>query len=152
MEGDPPIAMHLTGEGLRVMPYMMEEGDATIAARRLTELLSNRQPAAPAPSESEPADVAGSWLVRTEYVMGSSTHSMVLNQDGEILSGDYRSQFDEVPLSGVVHGDQIELRVVLGYGINRVRYVFTGTVDGDMSGEVSLGEFGKARWRAERMS
>jgi D-glucosaminate-6-phosphate ammonia-lyase len=152
MEGDPPVAMHLTGKGLRVMPYMMEDGDAAIAARRLSELLSDRQPPDAAAPEGEPAQVAGLWLVHTDYVLGSSNHSMALNQEGEILSGIYRGQFDEVPLSGVVHGDQIEFRVVLGYGINRVRYVFTGKVDGDMAGEVSLGEFGTARWRAERTS
>ncbi|MFH1086221.1 MAG: aminotransferase class V-fold PLP-dependent enzyme, partial [Chloroflexota bacterium] len=48
-EGEPRIVMHLMKDGLRVMPYMMEDGDAEIAAPRLRALLKDR-PAQPQPA------------------------------------------------------------------------------------------------------
>jgi D-glucosaminate-6-phosphate ammonia-lyase len=154
LEGDPPIITHRISEGLRIMPYMMERGDAEIVARRLSSLLKDHASAAGSDEPfTPPADVNGIWQVTTHYVLGQSVHSMVIEQDGELLKGRYRAQFSETDLQGQVRGDQIEFRVRLGYQINTVRYVFKGSVDNDsMSGEVSLGEFGTARWSAQRSS
>jgi L-seryl-tRNA(Ser) seleniumtransferase len=47
--------------------------------------------------------------------------------------------------------NQVEFRSSQRIQGQRLNYAFTGTVDGDkMSGDVNLGEYGSARWTAER--
>ena len=151
--GNPPIIMHLQDDGLRVMPYMMEEGDAEVVAPRLRDLLAGRSEKPWTARDSEaPACVAGAWLIKTQYVLGESAHSMTLEQHKGCLEGHYRSQYTLTDVRGQIQGAQIEFELTLGYQINTVRYSFSGTVEGDtMSGQVSLGEFGTAQWKAERM-
>ncbi|MBM3190272.1 MAG: aminotransferase class V-fold PLP-dependent enzyme [Chloroflexi bacterium] len=160
-EGEPPIALHLVmshpsgRSGLRVMPFMMETGDDEIVARRLHELLSHGDDAYVAESGLAPAqavDVSGTWQVDTQYVLGASTHSMTLVQNGSELKGTYRSQFGWQELEGKIQGAEIAFRATLGYQINKVQYEFAGTVEGDaMRGTVSLGEFGSAQWTAKKV-
>jgi hypothetical protein len=38
--GEPRIELFADGDGFRIMPYMMEEGEAEIVARRCVEILS----------------------------------------------------------------------------------------------------------------
>jgi len=151
-DGEPRVALHLLPDGLRVMPYMMELGDDAVAARRLSEVLRDRQPvAAETVVDAAPVDVSGQWRIHNDYVYGSSDHSALIEQNGQQLTGEYQGQFDRVPLSGQVVGDAVEFGITLGCQINRVRYTYRGTLrDGVLSGEVSLGEFGSAQWTANR--
>ena len=108
LDGDPPVDRHETAKGLRVMPYMMEQGDAEIAGTRLSELLRDRPATEDAvAAASEPVDVSGVWEVVTKYVLGSSVHSMTLAQEGVDITGRYRSQFVATEIEGQVGGDQI---------------------------------------------
>ncbi len=153
IDGNPRVYMHLVKEGLRVMPYMMEDGDAAIAAKRLSAVLASRPTAPAKPSEGVPASVVGCWVVDIQFVLGSAKHSVQFAQDGTALTGTYRSQFSEAPVDGEIHDQAIKFGAVLGYQVNRARYAFTGTVSGNaMHGEVALDEFGKAQWKAERVS
>ena len=159
-QGEPPIALHLVSEhpsgkaGLRVMPYMMESGDDAIVGQRLRALLTEENPSWTSPRVSpEPAtDISGTWQIETQYVLGSSVHSMTLVQNGAKLKGTYRSQFDWQDVEGSLHGTEVTFHVVLGYQANKVRYVYSGSVQGDtMRGQVSLGEFGSATWTARKV-
>ena len=38
--GEPRIELFADGDGFRIMPYMMEEGEVEIVARRCVEVLS----------------------------------------------------------------------------------------------------------------
>jgi len=90
--------------------------------------------------------------VDTRYILGASTHSMTLVQNGSELKGTYRSQFGWQELEGKIQGAEIAFRATLGYQINKVQYEFAGTVEGDaMRGTVSLGEFGSAQWTAKKV-
>jgi len=152
-EGDPCVSLHLLPDGLRIMPYMMEDGDAEIAAAQLLQVLT-AAPTAPvaAPTAETAAQVAGSWRVEIQYVLGKSTHSMTLTQDGSKLCGTYRSQYDWVDVEGEVADDTISFNTVLGYQANKVRYEFEGHVEGSvMRGKVSLGEYWQAEWFATRV-
>ena len=150
-DAEPSVILHLRSEGVHVMPYMMETGDAEIAARRLREVLSDR-PAQAAPDAGVPAQVAGEWEIHVEYMMGESDHSMTLEQQGNELKGGYRSQYEWTEVKGQVNGDQVEFSTRLGYQSNRVTYSYTGTVAGDtMSGDVDLGEYWSAKWTAKKV-
>jgi D-glucosaminate-6-phosphate ammonia-lyase len=152
-EGDPAIALHLLADGLLIMPYMMEEGDAAIVARRLREVLNAGPTSVSAATPAvAPAQVGGHWQIHTRYVLGESTHALNLQQVGNDLSGTYRSQYAWSDVKGRVEGNQVELRVVIGYQGNNVTYVFTGVVeDALMRGTVSLGEYGSAPWNAQKV-
>jgi hypothetical protein len=60
----------------------------------------------------------------------------------DILAGDLR---------GTVEGTEIRIRSSHKYEGARIGYEFLGTVEGDtMQGVVGLGEYGQARWTAEK--
>ena len=153
--GEPRIALHCLPDGLSVMPFMMEAGDDEIVAKRLQDLLRSKLVREPiSPEEAPPpANVAGTWEVHTQYILGKSVHSMNLRQDGNALSGSYRSQYSLTEVKGKVRGQEVKFSVVLGFEANMVEYVYTGLVEGDtMSGTVTLGEYGSAQWTARRVS
>jgi D-glucosaminate-6-phosphate ammonia-lyase len=59
----------------------------------------------------------------------------------------------EGELTGAVDGDKVAFATVLPVGGQRLQYRFSGRVAGDtMSGELDLGEYGRARWTARRHS
>jgi len=151
-EGEPRISLHLATDGLVVNPYMMEEGDADIIARRLRELLTARLGLPPAGAPEPACDLTGAWELHTRYVLGESRHGLALEQSGAALTGTCRSCFEAVPVSGAVAGSEVTFRMRLGYQSCRIEYVYTGAVDGDaMSGTVTLGEYGQAEWSAQRV-
>ena len=60
-------------------------------------------------------------------------------------------EFVHGDLSGSVAANQVRFRSSQKIEGTRLFYDFSGTVDGDkMSGSVSLGEYGEARWTAQR--
>mgnify|MGYP003681891037 CR=1 FL=1 len=150
-DGDPCIRTHLRPDGLFLVLYMMERGNDAIVARRLRELLSGR-PAQALAEVLQPARVAGTWEIHTHYIVGESKHAMTLEQEGNVLSGSYRTQYACTDVTGEVNGDHVEFSTVLGYQTNMFRYAYSGTVEGDMMhGSVSLDEFGSADWTAKRI-
>jgi uncharacterized pyridoxal phosphate-dependent enzyme len=151
LEGEPAIAMHCLAGGLVVNPYMMEAGEAELVGRRLRQLLSPRSSWPAQPLHPVPVDVGGDWLIETQYVLGKSTQAIRLVQEGDKLSGAYRTQFAHGPVQGRVTGQQVELRMVVGYQSIQTVYLYRGTIDGEiMQGSVALGEYGSATWNAKR--
>ncbi len=150
-EGEPRITLHLLPDGLRVMPYMMEEGEDVLVAKRLRELLTYPhwpQPQPPAPPQVE---VTGTWAVEIAYVYGQSRHTMRLRQDGARVSGEYTTPYARTPLQGEVQGEKITFSASLGYQSNETVYAFEGAVEGNaMAGRVGLGEYGWATWQARK--
>jgi len=152
-DGEPRIGVHLIEGGVLVNPYMLEDGDAEIIARRLSELLGGRLGLPPQEAPAAPeCDLTGEWEVHTHYVLGESRHGLALEQSGASLVGTCRSCYEGAPVTGSVAGKAVEFRVRLGYQSVRTEYVFTGTVEGDtMGGTVTLGEYGQGTWSAQRV-
>jgi uncharacterized pyridoxal phosphate-dependent enzyme len=148
--GRPGIRMPLAGEGLSIMPYMMEPGDETVVARRLTEIFesANRndervERAAP------PVEIAGVWGITIDFRVGQASHSAELIQNDSSITGLYYGSFRRSELTGTVHSNRIELNTRIEHEASSVAYRFTGTVkDNLMSGEVDLGQYGSAKWTA----
>ena len=131
---------------------MMMPGDEKVVAERLYAALSTPPKAeAAAPPPGEPASVAGQWEVRLEFGRGSANHTIVLEQQGARLAGTHRGEFYTGDLSGTVAGNSVRFQSSPQAEGDRLTYEFTGTVEGGkMGGTVSLGEYGEARWTAER--
>lgn len=95
--------------------------------------------------------VAGQWTARIEYDRGSAIHTIILEQQGTKLEGTHRGEFVSGDLRGAVAANLIRFRSSQKIQGTKLFFDFTGVVDGDkMAGDVSLGEYGKARWSAER--
>ena len=99
-------------------------------------------------------DVSGDWRLCLTFVLGEATHSLHLTQDDGQVQGRYRTQFDEREIRGRVDADgRVTLRSGVHYQACGAGYAFEGRLQGDvMEGTVGLGEFGSARWRAERQA
>ncbi len=152
-EGEPAIAVHLLPDGLRIMPYMMEAGEAEIVAARLHALLTaERAPLPHVASEPAAVSVEGLWTIAIRYVLGSSVHSCTLAQEGSELKGTYRSRYASGPLVGEVRGRAVTFRTVVGCDAGKTEYAFSGMArdDGTLGGSVALGQYGSAEWTARR--
>ena len=91
-------------------------------------------------------------MVHIRFVRGEATHSMQVDQDGEVLQGRYRSQYGECTMEGCVEGDKIRLRVPMHYQAVGATYVFEGTLEGEtLQGRVDLGEYWQGEWEAKRV-
>lgn len=97
-------------------------------------------------------NVEGSWMVRVRFVRGDATHSMQVEQDGEVLRGRYRSQYGERTIEGRVEGDRMRLYVPMHYQAVGTTYGFEGTLEGEtLQGRVDLGEYWQGEWEAKRV-
>jgi D-glucosaminate-6-phosphate ammonia-lyase len=155
LAGDPRIMTHAEGENhsFLIRPVALKPGEHKIVARRLSEVLSK----APRTSSEKPklapptANLSGVWDVDIEYEVGSARHKLFLNATGNELAGSHEGWAYQGDLTGEINGDRLLFRSFLPADGNRLSYTFTGTASGDaMSGNVALGEYGHARWRARR--
>jgi D-glucosaminate-6-phosphate ammonia-lyase len=135
-----------------VMPYMMMPGDDKIVAQRLYDVLSKpphfENPSVP---QGEPVSVAGQWDLELQFDRGSAMHTLILEQQGSDLVGTHQGEFGSGDLSGTVAANQVRFRSSQKIEGQRLSYEFTGTAEPDkMAGNVNLGEYGAARWSAQR--
>jgi L-seryl-tRNA(Ser) seleniumtransferase len=159
-EGEPRIvlggasgnARDSARNSLTIMPYMMMPGDSKIAAEKIYAVLSKPPKLdRPSPPATPPANVAGQWDVKLEFVCGDSEHALVFEQNGADLVGTHKGDILVGDLRGMVEGNEARFRSSHRYEGTRLGYEFIGKVEGDrMSGEVAMGEYGKARFTAQR--
>lgn len=138
---------------ISITAYMMMPGDAKVIAERIHGVLSKPPKIAnPEPlPQGEPAMVAGQWEVQIDFDRGSAIHTVILEQKGNDLEGTHRGEWVSGDLRGAIAVNLIRFRSSQKIQGTRLFYDFTGTVDGDkMAGNVSLGEYGGARWSAQR--
>ncbi len=131
----------------------MQPGDEKVVAERLYALLSRPpkvEPPAPPPT-GEPVSVAGEWEIKLQFVGGSASHKVMFEQNGGRLQGTHEGEFASGDLSGTVAGNRVQFRSSLPTEGTRVSFQFEGTEQGGkLAGTVLLGEYGSAKWSAER--
>jgi D-glucosaminate-6-phosphate ammonia-lyase len=149
-KGSRPDAL---ASSLSITPYMMMPGNAKIVAERIYAVLS-KPPSVAGPEplpQGEPAAVAGQWEVQIDFDRGSAIHTVILEQRGTELEGTHHGEYVSGDLRGAVAADLIRFRTSQKIQGTRLFYDFAGTVQGDkMAGKVGLGEYGEARWSAQR--
>lgn len=113
-------------------------------------------PAAAAPATAAPQaggiNVTGDWNVSVETSAGSGNPSFTFKQDGENLTGTYKGQLGEGPLTGTVKGSDIKFTIKLNAQGQDLTIVYTGTIESkdSMKGKVMLGELGEGTWTGKR--
>lgn len=96
-------------------------------------------------------DLNGEWDVQILFLCGQTQHNLRFEQDGEALSGTYRSQYDTEPLQGTVRGNVVELQTNVRFDGQSVGYRFEGIINGDeIQGSLDLGEYWQASWKAKK--
>jgi hypothetical protein len=155
LAGKPRIMSHAEGEGheFLIRPVAMKPGEYKIVAQRLYEIFEAAPKGGGAPSEAETprVDLSGMWDAEIEYEVGSARHQLVLTASGNQLRGSHRGWAYQGDIRGSIDGDRVEIRSSLPAEGTRLAYTFRGTAAGDvMSGSLDLGEYGRARWRAQR--
>lgn len=153
-DGEPRIMSHASGEGnsFLIRPVAMRPDDYKVVATRLAEVFRNAPkgltkgvPAAPT------VDVAGRWDVTVQYEAGAAKHQLHLTSKGGKVSGSHIGWAYQGDLKGSVDGAKVMLQSAMPVGGQTLTFSFSGDVAGDtMSGEVKLGEYGRAKWMARR--
>jgi D-glucosaminate-6-phosphate ammonia-lyase len=155
LEGDPRIATHAEGEGhsFLIRPVALKPGEHKIVAQRLYEVFKTAPKGHEKRTPDVPSlDISGAWEVDIQYEVGSARHKLVLVARGNRIDGRHEGWAYQGDLKGEMDGDRVRFRSALPADGNQLSYSFKGTASGDnMSGEVELGEYGQARFRAHRL-
>lgn len=109
--------------------------------------------AAPAAaSQSGDVNISGDWIFTVETGQGSGSPSFSFKQDGEKLTGTYKGQFGEAPLTGSVKGSDIKFAIKINAQGQDLTLTYSGKIESkdSMKGTVALGEFGEGSWTAKR--
>ncbi|MFF2190581.1 aminotransferase class V-fold PLP-dependent enzyme [Streptomyces sp. NPDC058155] len=157
-EAETRIAINTAGSddpertGVSITPYMLQPGEERTIADALVRILTD-PPAPPAPPRPPSVDATGEWTLEIEYLAGSSTaHRLELAQDGAAITGTHTGEYVSRKATGSVSGKTVTVRSTLSESSgDALDFTFTGTLQGDsMSGELNMGEYLKATWKAER--
>ena len=97
------------------------------------------------------ADVTGTWIMAVETGAGSGSPTFVLVQKGEELTGNYKGQLGEAPVTGTVIGDDVTIQYKVDAQGQTLNVKYTGKVDGNsMSGKVVLGSLGEGTFKGTK--
>jgi hypothetical protein len=92
---------------------------------------------------SRAADVTGTWIMTVQTSAGSGSPTFTLVQKGDAISGTYKGQLGEAPVTGSMSGNDMTLEFGIDAQGQSLTIKYTGKVDGkSVSGNVSLGAFG----------
>jgi len=143
---------HSMASSISVMPYMMMPGDDKVAAERLYAVLSKPPKFESKPESTEDAaEIAGRWDAVVEYHRGTAQHVLMFEQKGELLTGTHQGEIVVGDLRGAVAGNQVHFSAHHRIEGTILDFGFHAKVDGDsMTGTVNLGEYGTAKFTAER--
>ena len=97
-------------------------------------------------------DVGGDWELTMVTQQGEMTQDVTFVQDGEKLSVTMKSQRGESTGEGTIKDNEIEWSITRSTPRGDMTMTYKGTVEGDtMSGEVQIGDFGSAEWKATKI-
>jgi L-seryl-tRNA(Ser) seleniumtransferase len=153
MAGELRVRTLASGDGhsfnLRVSGIEWDEVEAATA--RLQEVFA-RAPQHAKPGPRPPAtNLTGRWSAELVFVRGSARHQLFFETEGNELRGTYQGRSGLGEITGTIDGDRVRFRTRMRYEGANLEYLFTGQVHGgEISGEVDLGEYGRAQWRAQR--
>jgi hypothetical protein len=97
------------------------------------------------------ANVAGEWDFTVETQAGTGSPHFSLKQDGATVTGTYKGQLGEAPVTGTVKGNELTLNFKVNAQGADLAITYSGTVVGDtIKGKVSLGELGEGSFTGKK--
>ena len=108
-------------------------------------------PPATNPSGTSAVDITGTWALQVVTEMGTRTPTVTLKQEGEKLTGRYKSQLGEAPVTGTIKDKDFRFQVTLSIEGNPLVLNYTGTVDKNtISGRVDVGDLGSGTFTGKK--
>lgn len=97
-------------------------------------------------------NVAGDWDVTIQSPQGTNTVLVTFKQDGDKVSGIFKSPQGELPFEGgTVAGNELKFAFTVNVQGNALIIALTGKVDGaTMTGKADFGGFAEGDWSAKR--
>ena len=93
----------------------------------------------------------GDWDMTIESPQGTNTVKVTLTQDGEKVSGLFKSEMGELPFTGTLVGVDLKFGFAIPIQGQSLDIVVTGKVDGaTLAGKMQFGGFGEGDWTAKR--
>lgn len=96
-------------------------------------------------------DVTGTWTMTFMTDQGNSPATLVLEQDGETLTGELVSDQGTIEFEGTVMGNALKWAIEVDAGGQFIEISMDGTVEGDeITGTADFGGYGGGSWTATR--
>lgn len=166
----PRILIHdfwSTPTSIILDPVNLSDDEAEIVGRALAAAFRDPQSIAqPTPNLPADVNVSGSWCVEMQFLHGSATHRLNIQQKGELISGVHHTASSTGAVSGCVHGRRVQFEaahtqipISLFYGFEG-EFAGDGSINGNVRlggaakehlGPVFKGQYGFAEWRARRL-
>lgn len=97
------------------------------------------------------ANITGDWTMTIETQTFSGTPTFNLKQEGSKVTGTYKGQLGEAPVTGTVAGNEVTLVYEVNAQGMELTVTYSGTVDGNtMKGKVTLGDFGEGTFTGKK--
>jgi len=169
LEGEPRVMLDdnsATENSIAVDPFQLQPGEAAQVGDAVAAVLRASLTNQPLAARKAASSVAGEWELRVDFLQGSRTHRLALEQQGSELSGRQSSAVFESPVEGALDGDSVRFSFGARYEARNMSYRFEGRVqNGAMAGTVQLGaasdqnagvvnrtQFGSGAWQARRIA
>jgi len=96
-------------------------------------------------------NLTGDWDMTIESPQGTNTVKVTLTQDGEKVSGLFKSEMGELPFTGTLVGVDLKFAFAIPIQGQSLDIAVTGKVDGaTLAGKMQFGGFGEGDWTAKR--
>jgi hypothetical protein len=97
-------------------------------------------------------NITGVWNFTVETPNGPGTPVFTLKQEGENVTGSYKGQLGEAPVTGTVKGGDVKIFIKVNAQGQELEITYTGKIDGkdSMSGKASFGGLGEGTWTAKK--
>jgi len=102
---------------------------------------------------AQSAGVTGDWDVTINSPQGARTAKVSFKQEGEKLTGVFKSQRGDISLEGTIKGKEIKFKYTVKFQDQDLAITLSGAVDGDsMKGDADFGGFAQGDWSGKRAS
>lgn len=96
-------------------------------------------------------NLTGDWDLTVVSPQGENTVKCTFTQDGEKVSGLFKSQMGELPFTGTLTGADVKFAFTIPVQGQALEITLTGKVEGDsIAGKAQFGGFGEGDWTAKR--
>ncbi len=97
-------------------------------------------------------NVAGTWLLNVTTMAGKGDVTLILEQEGDQISGTYKGSLGEKPLKGTLKDDDtFELSFKADAMGSELDIVYTGKLEGSgITGKISFGSLGDGSFSGKR--
>ena len=139
--------------GITLVGYMMVEGNDIVAANRIHEVLSRKSQAKVIPPMKNPVmNMVGHWEMEVEYYSSKVTQYLLIdNQDGNWITGVFKTDFSSRPFSGSIDGNEVKILCNYYTPGDRILTTIQGNINsGVLAGDMDFDEFNNAKFTAKK--